>query len=217
MFPPARFFPNDTLNLAEFLLRDGKDNDVAINFVREGVSGIEKVTWGDLRSRTRVVRDAMVNSGVQAGDVVASVISNSIDAIVICLAALSIGALWSSASPELGVDAIVDRYAQVSPKLIFADDGYIYAGKLIKLEDRIKGWASKIDKRSDSKLSDVIIIPYCKLSVDASKICRGSSLQNFLLRGTGHELSFADLPFSHPAFILYSSGTVITHFDPLLG
>jgi acetoacetyl-CoA synthetase len=211
MFPPSPFFPKETLNVAEFLLRDGEDDDVAIHFIREGAPGAEKVTWRDLRSRTRAIRDAMINSGVQVGDVIASVISNSVDAMVICLATLSIGALWSSASPELGVDAIVDRYAQIKPKLVFADDGYFYAGKLVKLEGRIKGWSSKLDKRSDKNLSDVIVIPYCKISVDVSKICNGSSLEQFLLRGTGNELLFSELPFSHPAFIIFSSGTVITH------
>lgn len=180
---------------------------MAIHFVREGISGIEKVTWQDLRSRTRAVYDAMVSSGVQVGDRVASVISNSVDAMVICLAALSIGAVWSSASCDLGQDAIVDRFSQISPKIVFADDGYIYAGKLIELEDRISQWSHKLGQ--DDHLSSVVVVPYCRLTVDLSRIHKGCSLESFLRRRTGRELAFKYLPFNHPAFILYSSGTVM--------
>lgn len=181
---------------------------MAIHFVREGVAGIEKVTWQELRSRTRVVYDAMVSSGVGVGDVVASVISNSVDAMVICLASLSIGALWSSASCELGPVAVVDRFAQVKPKIVFADDGYVYAGKVTNLDARIRQWAQELGK-SGSRLSDVVIIPYCSLATDVSKIYKGCSWDSFVGRGKGRELAFEYLPFSHPAFILYSSGTVI--------
>ncbi|KAI9745063.1 MAG: hypothetical protein M1818_001341 [Claussenomyces sp. TS43310] len=208
LFPPPRCFASDTLNIAEFLLRNGRADNVAIHFVREGVPGIERVTWQDLRNRTAAFRDAMVNSDIQVGDVVASVISNSVDAIVLCLATLSIGALWSSASCELGVDAIVDRFAQVNPKIIFADDGYIYGGKLIQLEDRISQWSHKLGQTCG--LSTVVVIPYCKVSVKLSRIHTGCSKENFLRRGTGQGLSFKFLPFSHPAFILYSSGTTGT-------
>lgn len=193
--------------MAELLLRNGKADSVAIHFVREGIAGIETVTWKDLRSRTRAVYDALVNSGVQVGDVVGSVISNSVDAMVICLATLSIGALWSSASCDLGQQAIVDRFSQVSPKVIFADDGYVYAGKLTNLGDRTRDWSQRLGK-DGCKLSAVVIIPYCNLPVDFSKIYKGCAMGDFLRRGTGKELVFEDLPFSHPAFILYSSGTV---------
>lgn len=195
------------MNIAEFLLRNGKDNDVAIHFSREGVPGIEKVTWQDLRDRVRVARDAMVNSSIVPGDVVAAVISNSVHSIVLCLAALSIGAIWSSSSPDLGPDAIIDRYQQVEPKIIFADDGYIYSGKLIKLGDRIEQWSQALSRGSGT-LKDVLLIPYCDLDMSTHNIYRGCSYTNFLSRGTGRNLDFAMLPFSHPAFILYSSGTV---------
>ncbi|KAM5343857.1 hypothetical protein ACJ41O_012394 [Fusarium nematophilum] len=113
--------------MAELLLRNGKDQDVAIHFAREGKTGMEEVTWRDLRNQVRRLRDAMLNSGVRQGDVIAAVVTNSVNAIVICLAALSIGAVMSSSSPDLGRDAIVDRYGQVDPTAVFADDGYFYA------------------------------------------------------------------------------------------
>ncbi|KAI0136179.1 acetoacetyl-synthase [Xylariales sp. AK1849] len=206
LYRPPTYFPSDRLNVAEFLLRSGKGHHVAIHFAREGVPGVEQVTWRDLRERTREVRDAMVQSGLVAGDVVAAVISNSVDAIVLSLAALSIGAIWSSSSPDLGPDAIVDRYGQVNPKMIFADDGYVYAGKLIRLSDRIAEWSHRIGTDDDA-LRDVVIMSYCKLNTDLSPIRHGCSFKSFLQRGNGEKLSFNMLPFSHPGFILYSSGT----------
>ncbi|KAH6977418.1 acetoacetyl-synthase [Ilyonectria sp. MPI-CAGE-AT-0026] len=206
LFPPPQFFPNEKMNIAEFLLRNGKDKDVAIHFSREGVPGIEKVTWQDLRDRVQAARDAMINSSIVPGDVVAAVISNSVHSIVLCLAALSIGAIWSSSSPDLGPDAIIDRYQQVEPKIIFADDGYIYSGKLIKLGDRIEQWSQALSRGSGT-LTDVALIPYCDLDMSTYNIYRGCSYTDFLNRGTGGNLDFSMLPFSHPAFILYSSGT----------
>lgn len=207
LFPPPTFFPSAKFNLAEFLLRSGQDSDVAIHFAREGVAQVERVTWGTLRERTRRVRDALVNSGVVAGDVVAAVISNSVNAVVICMATLSIGAMWSSSSPDSGTSAIVDRYGQVSPKIIFADDGYVYAGKMIQLEDRIAEWSHKLAV-GNKQTQDVVVVPFCDLSTNLARIYHGCTLQTFLQRGKGEDLTFTTLTFSHPAFILYSSGTV---------
>lgn len=114
MFPPPKFFPDDYLNIAELMLRDGKDEEVAIHFAREGITEIEHVTWRQLRERIRKVRSALECSGIRAGDIVAAVISNSVDAIVICLASSSLGAIWSSSSPDLGPEGIVDRYGQLT-------------------------------------------------------------------------------------------------------
>ncbi|KAM6521754.1 hypothetical protein FALCPG4_011460 [Fusarium falciforme] len=206
LFPPPHFFPSERFNIAEMLLRRDDDNAVAIHFAREGVPGIETVTWGELKERTRRVRGAMINSGVVAGDVIAAIISNSVDAMAIALAALSIGAVWSSSSCDLGVAGIVDRYSQASLKLVFADDGYIYAGKRINLQERIFDWSHQLGKGNDSP-TDVVVIPYCGLESDLSRVHRGISFEDFLRREMGQELAFESLPFSHPAFILYSSGT----------
>ncbi|KAF2806024.1 acetoacetyl-synthase [Mytilinidion resinicola] len=204
LFPPPKFFPQAKLNIAEYLLRNGNDDDTAIHFVREGVEGVERVSWGALRGRVRAMRDAMISRGVRASDVVAAVISNSVDAFVICLAALSIGALWSSASCELGAEAIVERFGQVKPKLVFADDGYIYGGKLVRLGERIGDWSHRL---AGGNLSGVVIVPYCDLGIDTGSVYRGETMKDFIDGGVGRELDFDYLPFSHPAFILFSSGT----------
>lgn len=207
LFPPPRFFPDSLLNVAEILLRGQKDEDIAIHFVREGAKGTAKVTWRDIREQVATIRDAMLDLGITSDDVVAAVISNSVYAVCLCLATLSIGAVWCSSSPDLGPEAIVDRYAQVNPKLIFADDGYVYAGKLVRLQDRISEWSAAIAEHAAS-LQGVVIIPYCSLDIDMPKICLGRSYDSFLQHSRGRPLDFQLLPFSHPAFILFSSGTV---------
>ncbi|TVY88315.1 Acetoacetyl-CoA synthetase, partial [Lachnellula willkommii] len=204
LFPPPTFFPHARLNIAEYMLRNGKNDEIAVHFVREGVAGVERVSWAKLRERTRAMRDAMVSRGVRAGDVVAAVISNSVDAMVIALAALSVGAIWSSSSCDLGTSAIVERFGQVKPKIVFADDGYIYGGKLIILQDRIKEWSHRL---VGGNLVAVVVVPYCGLDVSTDSIYCGETLDGFLARGTGRQLAFSYLPFQHPAFILFSSGT----------
>ncbi|EON98395.1 putative acetoacetyl- synthetase protein [Phaeoacremonium minimum UCRPA7] len=148
----------------------------------------------------------MISSGVQSGDVVAAVVSNSVYSFVLCLACLAVGAVWSSASCDLGANAILDRFSQVNPKLVFTDDGYVYAGKRIKLENKTVKWAQELGKCAPA-LSDVVVLPYSGTNVDISLIHRGIAYEDFLLRGVGRALEFEMLPFSHPAFILYSSGT----------
>ncbi|KAL9562799.1 hypothetical protein ACKAV7_012985 [Fusarium commune] len=206
MFPPPKFFPDATLNIAELIFRGRKDTDIAIYFSRESLSDVEKVTWASLRERVRKLRSALVNSGVVAGDVVTAVISNSVDAIVICLAALSIGALWSSTSCDMGVGGIVDRYSQIRPKIIFADQGYVYAGKIIDLSDRIRQWSSELRQRSDM-LARVVVIPNPTLNSIALHQPNTYTLKGFLKANRGDQLLFEIVPFSHPAFILFSSGT----------
>ncbi|KAJ4248453.1 hypothetical protein NW762_012790 [Fusarium torreyae] len=209
LFPPTTFFPSEVFNIAEIMLRRDEDDDVAIHFAREGVAGIENVTWSSLKERTRKVQNAMIKSGVGKGDVVTAIISNSVDAIVIALATLSLGAIWSSSACDLGTAGIVDRYSQVEPKLIFADDGYIYAGKEIALEERIVEWSHRLGKATKS-LKNVIVIPYCGLRLDISRVYHGRTFQDFLKQDSGAAMSYTMVPFSHPGFILYSSGTTGT-------
>jgi acetoacetyl-CoA synthetase len=98
------------------------------------------------------MRNSMLRQGVQRGDVVAAVIANSVDAMVICLAALSIGAVWTSTSCELDVESVIERFSQGQPKVLFADDGYIYGGKLINLRETIREWSCSLGESvSDSK------------------------------------------------------------------
>ncbi|KAF5239053.1 hypothetical protein FANTH_10100 [Fusarium anthophilum] len=208
LFPPVQFFPNVRLNLAEFLLRRAsiKDvaNETAVIAVREAQPTPQRVTWGDLRERVRHVYDAMLNCGVQEGDQVAAVICNSIDAMAICLATLALGAVYSSTSPDMGTDAIIQRFGQISPKMVFTESSYTYGGQNISLVDRIKTWTPKLRSNTENTCQ-IVILPhqdtYPREAVEAI------TWDDFLLLGSGQDLQFKQLPFSSPAFILYTSGT----------
>lgn len=187
-------------------MRGRDSNSTAIHFVREGVPEIENVTWQQLRQRVETLYSAMISAGVKEGDRIGAVISNSVDAIVICLASLAIGAIFSSASPDLGSKAIVDRFTQIRPKLIFADNAYMYDGKLHHLGQRIGEWSHILT--GDGQIDHVVIIPYCPVPFPIQNISMGISWDAFVGLGIRQMLTFNFLPFTHPAFILYSSGTV---------
>ncbi|KAJ4244005.1 hypothetical protein NW762_014618 [Fusarium torreyae] len=206
MFPPEPFFPSEKLSIAEMIFRNRPDDDVAIFFASQEMTGVEQVKWRDLRERTRKIRSSLRASGVGVGDVVAAVMSNSVDAITIALATLSLGAVWSSTSCDLGAGGILDRYSQVGPKIIFADNGYTYAKETLSLQERIETWSVGFQDLQN-ELSNVVVIPNCSLRSDVSRIYRGCTFAEFLGRGSDDKLEFDLMPFSHPAFILFSSGT----------
>lgn len=207
MFPPPQFFAGETLNIAEIMFRNRKPNDTAIYFAYQDAP-LEIVTWGELHERVRQVRASLVSSGVGRGDVVAAVISNSVHATVIALATLSLGAIWSSSSCDLGVHGIVDRYRQIHPKIVFADEAYVYGPKIIDLRERIATWAKELLAEPASKLKDVVVIEQGKRGRDNSQIPASCSFRKFLARDRGDAMRFDLVPFSQPGFILFSSGTV---------
>lgn len=189
------------------MFRDRQPDDTAIYFAYQDAP-LEIVTWGELRERVRQVRASLVSSGVGRGDVVAAVISNSVHATVIALATLSLGAVWSSSSCDLGVHGIVDRYRQIHPKIVFADEAYVYGPKTFDLRERIATWAKELLAEPASKLKNVIVIEQGKRGGDISNIPASCSFRSFLSRDRGDALAFDLVPFSHAGFILFSSGTV---------
>nr|XP_014339562.1 PREDICTED: acetoacetyl-CoA synthetase [Latimeria chalumnae] len=169
---------------------------------------ITKVTFGELRKDVALYAAAMRKMGVRAGDRVVGYLPNSIHAVEAMLAAASIGAIWSSTSPDFGVNGVLDRFSQIQPKIIFSVDAVIYNGKehnhMEKLQNVVKGLPD---------LKKVIVIPYVqsKKTIDVSKIPNSVFLEDFLATGKegdqAPQLEFEQLPFSHPLFIMYSSGT----------
>jgi acetoacetyl-CoA synthetase len=204
MFPSPQFFPEARLNFAGSILSDKEPNAVAILEAQEGSLNATKITWGMLHMRVKKIADAMRTSGVVKGDRVAALIANTEQAITLCLAALSIGAIWSSISPDFGAQGILDRLVQVKPKLIFTNTSVIYNGKLRDLKPVVIDWA-RIVTQEDSLVN--IVSTSCKNGFEAA-VTRGLNWDTFLARGIGRELIFEQLPFNQPAFIFYSSGTV---------
>ncbi|KAK7802337.1 hypothetical protein U0070_025289 [Myodes glareolus] len=217
------WFRGSRLNYAENLLRHKENDKVALYVARpflhdlclscpvlfsgEGREEIVKVTFGELRQQVALFAAAMRKMGVKKGDRVVGYLPNSAHAVEAMLAAASIGAIWSSTSPDFGVNGVLDRFSQIQPKLIFSVEAVVYNGKehghLEKLQRVVKGLPD---------LQRVVLIPYVlpREKIDISKIPNSMFLDDFLASGTGAQapqLEFEQLPFSHPLFIMFSSGT----------
>ncbi|KAK3084974.1 hypothetical protein FSP39_022234, partial [Pinctada imbricata] len=200
-----KWFEGSKLNFAENLLRYDDDR-VALYSVGEGRS-VEKMTYHQLRVSVARYAKAMRSMGVTRGDRVVGYIPNCSQAVEAMLAAASIGAIWSSTSPDFGVQGVLDRFTQIEPKLIFSVNAVWYNGKvhnhLEKLQQVVKGLPD---------LEKVVVIPFVPTaSCDVSLITNSCSLEDFLTSGCDvdqePELCFEQVPFSHPLFIMYSSGT----------
>ena len=196
--PGARFFPDARLNFAENLLR-GTGDGAAIIFRREDGTR-EEVSWDDLRARVATAQKAMRQKGLAVGDRVAAMLPNAPDAVILMLAATGLGAIWSSCSPDFGERGVVDRFGQIEPKLFFAADGYVYAGKRIDIAERLGAIAPQIGART-------VIVPFLGDGRAAADTTGGELLPDFLNDHKELEPHFERLPFDHPVYILFSSGT----------
>lgn len=200
------WFRGSRLNFAENLLRYDDDR-VAIYASGEGQDQILKKTFRELKQSVALYAAAMRRCGINKGDRVVGYISNCTEAVIAMLAAASIGAIWSSTSPDFGVVGVLERFSQIQPKLIFSVNAVHYNGKvhshLDKLAQVVKGLPD---------LQKVVIIPFVKdFKTDISSIQSGIMLEEFLQFGAKEgrvpELIFEQVPFNHPLYIMYSSGT----------
>ncbi len=199
--PGAEWFPGVELNYAEHIFRDVDDDAVALRHAAEGGNPGE-ITWGELRSRVGAFAGGLRSLGVIRGDRVVAYLPNSPGALIGFLAAASIGAIWSSCSPDFGVGSVVDRFAQVEPKVLLAVDGYAYNGRDFDRMDVV----AELERALPS-LAATVLIPYLDPGADASRLDKGVRWEEIEQRGSGAELSFERLPFDHPLWVLYSSGT----------
>ena len=200
--PGARFFPKARVNFAENLLRF-TDDQPALVFRNE--RGTRKtISYKELHEEVARIAAGLRAAGVTVGDRVAGFLPNLPETVIAMLAAASLGATWSSCSPDFGVHGVIDRFGQIAPKVLFAADGYFYAGKtldsLTPLGEMLKQLPS---------VEHLVVIPYTSAAPDFGKL--GSAAAKATLWdafGTrGEKLQFTKVPFNHPQFILYSSGT----------
>jgi acetoacetyl-CoA synthetase len=195
----ARFFPEARLNFAENLLRR-RDHADAIVF--RGENGVlRRVSFGELYATVARLSAGLKSKGVRAGDRIAGVMPCMPEAIVAMLAAASIGAIWSSCSPDFGEDAIFERFGQIAPKVLIGTDGYFYNGKSYDCLAKLAGVAARI-----RSVESVIVVPFVE-EAPALPGPNAISLADFLADREVAEIDFAQLPFDHPLYILYSSGT----------
>ncbi len=196
--PGARWFPDTRLNFAENLLR-GPDPEPALVFRNERGARRE-ICWRNLRVEVARIADGLRDCGVRPGDRVAGYLPNLPEAVIAMLASVSIGAAWTSCSPDFGINGVLDRFGQIAPKVLFTADGYFYAGKTI---DSLAPVAEVLAKLAS--ILRVVVVPYASEEPAIGHIA-GSVLFSQFGRD-GAALSFERLPFNHPLYVLYSSGT----------
>ncbi len=190
--PGATWFPAAELNFAAHLFGGKRDDDVALQHASE-LRRLDSWTWADLRAHTAAIAAGLRAAGVGRGDRVAAYMPNIPETVASFLACASIGAVWSSAAPEFGARSVIDRFAQIEPKVLLAIDGYRYGGKDYDRRAIVERIAGEI-----TSLQSVVTLGYLD----------GTGWEDgFAGDASPRELEFAPVPFDHPLWVLYSSGT----------
>ena len=199
--PGAKFFPDARLNFAENLLKATGRSDA---IVFRGEDKVERrLSWDELHALVSRLQQLFVSLGVKRGDRVAAMIPNMPEAIACMLAAASLGAVWSSCSPDFGEQGVLDRFGQIEPVLFIAPDGYWYNGKRIDVASKVGAVATSMPS-----LRHVLVVDYLGDAERlASTLPMASSLQKALEPFLAKPIAFERLPFDHPLYILFSSGT----------
>ncbi|MGD8958999.1 MAG: acetoacetate--CoA ligase [Desulfobacteraceae bacterium] len=198
--PGAKWFSDARLNFAENLLRY-RDDRVALVFKGEDQEAV-RLTYAQLYDEVARVAKALRAMGVSAGDRVVGFMPNMPQTTIAMLAATSIGAMWSSCSPDFGIKGVLDRFGQIKPKVIFTANGYSFKGKKIDSLARI----ADILKNLPS-IEKVVVVPYTNPAPDISAVPKAELFDDFKSAEEGLTIDFAQLPFDHPLYIMYSSGT----------
>ena len=197
--PGAIWFDGTRLNFAENLLRR-RDDKTAIVFKGEG-QPVRKLTYNELYSAVVKTAHALKELGVNKGDRIAGFVPNMPESIIAMLATTAIGAIWSSSSPDFGIKGVLDRFSQIEPKVLFAANGYFYNGKAHDSLEKLQGILKDL-----ISVQKVVVIPYTQEDPDVSMIDNSVAFPEFIANDA-KTIDFEQLPFDHPLYIMYSSGT----------
>jgi acetoacetyl-CoA synthetase len=198
--PGAKWFEGAKLNFAENLLRY-RDEETALAFKGEGMAP-RFLTYAQLYDEVARVAKSLREMGIRPGDRVVGFMPNMPETIIAMLAAASIGATWSSCSPDFGIKGVLDRFGQIRPRVLFTANGYSFKGKALDSLGRI----TDILKRIDS-VERVVVVPYTEDAPEIGNVPNAVMYDDFKSAESGLEIDFAQLPFDHPLYIMYSSGT----------
>lgn len=197
--PGAEWFVDSELNYAEHVFRNMSSNRPALMFQSE-IQPLVEISWDDLYRKVSSVALALRKRGVRRGDRVVAYMPNIPETVVAFLACASIGAIWSSCSPDFGTRSVKDRFSQIEPKVLFGVDGYAYGGKTFDCRSAVSDL-----RQSLSTLENTVLVPYVKADGEVEGL-EGVLMWEDLLGETG-DLVFEQVPFSHPMWVVYSSGT----------
>ena len=198
--PGARWFSGAELNFAENLLRY-RDERAALIFKGEGQPST-RLTYAQLYDEVARLAKALKDLGIRPGDRVVGFMPNMPESMIAMLAATSMGAAWSSCSPDFGIKGVLDRFGQIKPRVLFTANGYFFKGKAIDSLERI----SNILKELPS-IEKVVVVPYTEQEPNIGAVANAVHYQDFRSSESGLEIEFKQLPFEHPLYIMYSSGT----------
>ncbi|MCB0339784.1 MAG: AMP-binding protein, partial [Bdellovibrionales bacterium] len=198
--PGATWFKGAKLNFAENLLKFPGAKPAII--FRGEDRRTRSIDYDSLRLQVARLANALRSIGVGPGDRVAALIPNIPEAVIGMLASASIGAIWSSCSPDFGVQGVLDRFGQIQPKILFVSDGYTYKGKPF---DSLSS-AAALEKQIKS-LEKIVVVPFLSDAPNIGCLEKGSCLADFIGQSSNDDLVFEQLSFNHPLYILYSSGT----------
>lgn len=199
--PGARWFSGARLNYAQNLLLF-RDDNTAIVFKGEAMDEPERITYAQLFEKVSGLARALRDEGIVAGDRVVGFMPNMPETIIAMLAASSIGAIWSSCSPDFGTKGTLDRFGQIEPKILFTASGYSYNGKRFDSLKKIKDISSQLSSRPK-----IVVVPYADPEPDISSVPNSIHFREFISHDKCPEIEFEQLPFDHPLYIMYSSGT----------
>ena len=198
--PGAKWFSGSRLNFSENLLRF-KDDQIAVQFKGEDLS-VRTLSYNELYRDVEILASAFRKNGLKKGDRVVGFLPNIPETIIAMLATASIGAIWSSCSPDFGIKGVLDRFKQINPKFLISTNGYRYNGKSFDLTNKLNGILGDLPS-----LEQVIIIPFID-DISKSSIKKETcNYDDFIDRNNFDSLVFEQLPFDHPLYIMYSSGT----------
>jgi len=198
--PGARWFPGARLNFAENLLRY-RDERTALIFNGESQVS-KKMTYAQLYDEVARIADSLRNAGIKPGDRIVGFMPNMPETIVAMLAATSLGATWSSCSPDFGIKGVLDRFGQIKPKVLFTADGYFFKGKRIDCLERIANILKDLPS-----IEKIVVVPYTENEPDVHVVPNAVIYSDFRSHVSGLTVVFEQLPFDHPLYIMYSSGT----------
>jgi acetoacetyl-CoA synthetase len=199
--PGARWFPDARLNFAENLLQRRDETDALVFWGEDRIK--RRLSRAELYRATAQLAAALRTQGVGPGDRIAAYLPNMPEAIVCMLAASSIGAIFSSASPDFGVQGVIDRFGQIEPKILVAVDGYYYRGQTVDCMGKLRDIATRLPT-----VQRVVVVPYVHQRHYLGGIRQGQLYADFVAPyANATEIEFTPLPFNHPLYVLYSSGT----------
>ena len=198
--PGAKWFSGAELNFAENLLRY-RDDQVALIFKGEEQDST-KLTYAELYDEVARVAKSLRDLGIQPGDRVVGFMPNMAQTIIAMLAATSVGATWSSCSPDFGIKGVLDRFGQIKPRVLFTANGYWFKGKNFDSLARISDILKELPT-----IEKVVVVPYTEKNPDISDVPNAVDYEDFKSSQSNLEIEFEQLPFMHPLYIMYSSGT----------